>query len=449
VKLDQIVDCNTLSTNDIVMKSFPGNVMVPFQYTCIGDEIVIIPSVDISANIGTSYMIEIYNLQDEYGNINQDSVAWNFVVNDLDSDGDGVPDSFDKCPGGNDYYDTDLGGTPDDCDCDPISATYDGLEDNDCDQIENSLDVCPDSTDTALNFNGFDNYVQVNSNPAFNVAQGDFTFTAWINKSNLSSPMTIMSKGAGPGGTFVWNINNHKIGLTIYQGGATEWRYSNVDVSSNTWNHVAVIYDHSESSVSFYLNGVLDVTQTYTGIGSDYGDITVVNIGRNGWLCNCEFFQGSMDELSIWNKTLTTQEILEVMTNTASVTTVGLIAAYGFNDGKACLNNPDKTTLSESKNTFPGTLKNFGLVEGCNSNWTSGSNKIENCTLCADVMEISAAMGVLDGTYSAGTEIKVMPGALFTPGKSVTLSAPNVLMEMDVSVPVTTVLTINQAGCQN
>jgi glucose/arabinose dehydrogenase len=56
----------------------------------------------------------------------------------FDSDGDGVPDAEDLCPGGDDNIDTDVDGVPDSCDACPL----DFFNDSDGDSVCDSDDLC-------------------------------------------------------------------------------------------------------------------------------------------------------------------------------------------------------------------------------------------------------------------------------------------------------------------
>ena len=58
---------------------------------------------------------------------------------DADADGDGVPDSVDICPGGDDNVDTDGDGVPDYCDACPLDAANDVDDDGICESDDN----CP------------------------------------------------------------------------------------------------------------------------------------------------------------------------------------------------------------------------------------------------------------------------------------------------------------------
>lgn len=61
-----------------------------------------------------------------------------------DTDGDGICDSHDLCPGGDDRLDMDGDGRPDDCDPCPSDAADDSEGDGVCD----SDDLCPGQDDT-------------------------------------------------------------------------------------------------------------------------------------------------------------------------------------------------------------------------------------------------------------------------------------------------------------
>jgi len=82
--------------------------------------------------------------------------------------------------------------------------------------------------------------------------------------------------------------------------------YSNASLRDNAWHHVVCTYD--ESIMKLYIDNVLQddtasssVTITYTGTTSFIGDRTG---GTN--------FEGSMDELGVWNRALTQAEVTEL-----------------------------------------------------------------------------------------------------------------------------------------
>ena len=71
------------------------------------------------------------------------------------------------------------------------------VTDTDGDGILDSLDLCPDHMDTALDFDGIDDFVTVPHDPALNVGTGDFTFEAWLNPSS-NQYIPILKKAFSP-----------------------------------------------------------------------------------------------------------------------------------------------------------------------------------------------------------------------------------------------------------
>ncbi|MCB0687464.1 MAG: hypothetical protein KDC53_13105, partial [Saprospiraceae bacterium] len=437
VYFNEKIQCNQLSNANLTLKMIPQNTVVLAQLSCDDRRITVVPLEDIFPMVNQQFEVEISGVEDLYGNVMSSPIRWTFAVGDPDSDGDGVADSDDRCPGGNDYIDSDLGGTPDDCDCNILNPTNDGIDD-DCDDIINYADLCPGVVDASLDFDGIDDHIIVPHQPDLNVLEGDFTFTAWVHPNYDSRPKTILSKGVS-----IWILSIYQNKIALFVNG--QWLYSDTDVPTETWSHVAVSYNHSSNNLSFYLNGAPDGIKSYSVPVTSNNDTLPMYIARQGHNCNCNFFWGGLDEMSIWSKALDATEIMHVMTNTSSKHAPGLVAAYGFNDSQPYV-LPGSDTLSETTKTHPGSLVNFE-VQTILSRWRPGSNKIENCLLCTDILELSASMGTLEGIYEAGSEIRIKTGTIFSPGKNVTLYAPTISMEPDVTVPQTTVLNINQSGC--
>ncbi len=76
-----------------------------------------------------------------------------------DVDGDGVPDCYDMCPGGNDNMDSDGDGIPDDCDSDCDGKDKSPMIDSDGDGTENSCDLDSDNDGIP---DEFENYGDLN-----------------------------------------------------------------------------------------------------------------------------------------------------------------------------------------------------------------------------------------------------------------------------------------------
>eukprot|EP01012_Entosiphon_sulcatum_P053366 TRINITY_DN7343_c0_g2_i1.p1 TRINITY_DN7343_c0_g2~~TRINITY_DN7343_c0_g2_i1.p1 ORF type:complete len:532 (+),score=25.85 TRINITY_DN7343_c0_g2_i1:129-1598(+) len=166
------------------------------------------------------------------------------------------------------------------------------------------------------------------------------------------------------------------------------WIYSAGTVPINQWVHVAVTVDIPANKVVFYLNG--NVLSTHTGITLTAPDNGPVTIGmQSPTTCQCNNFDGKMDELRIWTRTLSQCEIISNMNcelNPAGQT--GLGALYRFNQGYTNLTNAITTLTDASGNGNTGTLTNFALT-GSTSNWSSGTLGNAGTTSCAITSAVS------------------------------------------------------------
>ena len=246
--------------------------------------------------------------------------------------------------------------------------------DMDNDGIPDSLDLCPDHMDTALDFDGIDDFVTVPHDPALNVGTGDFTFEAWLHPAS-NQYITILAKGfSSSSGT------NYKFDITPVTSStynirlfyANDFYVNTTPISLNEWNHVAVTFNFTTKQAVFYLNGVADGTGTYSQAPHTTGTESLY-IGRASTSC-CNSHEGRMDDVSIWNTVRTASEIAEDMTS-VDLFAPGLVMSFDMNESPACVDNTSTTSLlDQSQNNFVGQLNNFSLLPGCTSNWSSGRN---------------------------------------------------------------------------
>ncbi|MBR9692145.1 hypothetical protein GOV06_05165, partial [Candidatus Woesearchaeota archaeon] len=213
--------------------------------------------------------------------------------------------------------------------------------------------------------------------------------TTWIDLGQLGTTEVIdlavwngSLYGATDNGARVFEYGN---GTTITAG----------EVSTG-WNHVAVTY--TNGTLFLYLNGILNQTSTYQTnlipstlkIGTRWGGSVD---GVNG-----ELFDGTVDEVRIYNRSLSAEQILALYNNRTDLivsqeTTVGDVwqACITPNDGSwdgdtNCSNNltilqldstpPNITLISPANNTLNTTTNNITLVY----NVTDGTG-IANCSL--------------------------------------------------------------------
>jgi hypothetical protein len=167
----------------------------------------------------------------------------------------------------------------------------------------------------AYNFDGNSNYISI---PGSQFATSQYTYSGWLNASELPAYgdiRTIFSVGNAGGDQFFMLFNTNlstgpawNYGSVIsYGAGATPFAVSYTSVISNNWVHFAVV--RSQTDRKIYINGQLSVS--YTGTTAPYYSTPVIaTIGsryNNGPIHN---FKGKIDDVKIYNGTLTDEEVL-------------------------------------------------------------------------------------------------------------------------------------------
>src|SRR2546426_831683 len=156
----------------------------------------------------------------------------------------------------------------------------------------------------ALSLNGVNQYVQVSPTSGLNLSNA-ITLAAWVNPTDLSSYRNVVNKGlAGSRG----------FGMNIISGALNFVKVSIVDVTSNVilstnaWQHIAITWNAATSEVKFYKNGTLAQTIINSSSVIAPTDTDVLLVGP--WLRGVYYFAGLIDDLRIYNGVLAASDIL-------------------------------------------------------------------------------------------------------------------------------------------
>ncbi len=177
--------------------------------------------------------------------------------------------------------------------------------------------VVPGKIGDALEFNGIDDAIDLGS-PADGSLDfgpdGDFTFMAWVKVSELpaAGQSTIVSKGdRGSNPRILFKINATQIFTTIKEGGTGINVTSDRAIVDGQWHHLTFLADRDEAT-RLYVDGILD-TEGEPSIGANVNTTSPMYIGasvREGPQTR-RFFKGLMDDVAIYNRALTVEEILQ------------------------------------------------------------------------------------------------------------------------------------------
>ena len=223
-----------------------------------------------------------------------------------------------------------------------------------------------------LQFDGVDDYVDISATDAPSFSNG-ISITGYIKWNKFNSWSRLIDMGTGPNADNILIANNgtsSNLTFSIRKGSAETSITSQTTFSPNQWYYIAFTVS-AAGEVKIYVNGVLE--KSATGF---YLPNTLVRtkqyLGKSNWASDA-YFNGCIDNVSIWNKTLSQAEVTTGATDFAGNET-GLLHYYRFNQGTAAGNNTAITTLTDAVTASKkdGVLANFTLQPVGISNWAAG-----------------------------------------------------------------------------
>ncbi len=227
----------------------------------------------------------------------------------------------------------------------------------------------------AFSFDGLNDYVFINDSPSLSV-NGDITISAWKwedpNSSNGYHEIVTkrligdwgynlaISKIPGPTNQELDRIFS---GRRNNDGAQSEYRYSDQMAVEAIWQHVVVTI--SNNTIKFYINGNDAGNSTYGGsvftIPSQ-NQLVGVTIGD----CNCnnnQEMQGALDDIGIWNRALTADEVLALY-NGCNVST----QVVSGNSTPSAFANSTYTCNNNAGSTYTWAVNNGVVVSGQGTN---------------------------------------------------------------------------------
>lgn len=168
----------------------------------------------------------------------------------------------------------------------------------------------------AFDFDGSYRRVSVADSPAFALTNA-MTLEAWVYPRAYGGFITF--RGDNRGGLDTWVIDTYESGYVKFQidDEANNYQSVRAPLALNQWQHVAATWDRASGDMKIYLNGAL-VQQTNTTIIPigvlDPGSEPAIGIGNHSGTFHQFPFNGLVDELAIYNRALTANEIASIYT---------------------------------------------------------------------------------------------------------------------------------------
>jgi hypothetical protein len=182
----------------------------------------------------------------------------------------------------------------------------------------------------AYSFDGIDDYIILGEAPEFQMGNGDFSISLWVNYS-VSQESMILGKRAGISSGF--NMYTLSVMNDPEFGGASENLVSfnrssnsadrsiNAGIQSGEWHHVVLYHDFSDST-SIIVDGVTVSSSlaAITGLFDVIGEPLVLGFAEEA---NAFYYNGKVDDIRVYQRLLTPSEI-DVLSNEPNPATAGI-----------------------------------------------------------------------------------------------------------------------------
>lgn len=176
--------------------------------------------------------------------------------------------------------------------------------------LQNGATFAPGKVGQAFSFDGVDDYVSVPKNSAWAFGSNDFSINLWTKFNVVRSgafgglPNVFVGQDEGGSNLNKWVFYLADDGLDFHINGSVSAFIGHIPFSPTPgqWYHIAV--NRSGSTYSFFVNGTL------AGTAVDANPIPDVNAALTiGQAEGLGYFNGLIDELGIYNRSLTAGEI--------------------------------------------------------------------------------------------------------------------------------------------
>jgi hypothetical protein len=178
----------------------------------------------------------------------------------------------------------------------------------------------------SLVFDGVDDKVTAPHSSQVNL-KGAFSVSFWFKGSKTQGPQTFVSKWTGVGGTIAWFADiagpggncpsNSGVDFYVSEDGSSSDRVyvrdCNKTYQDNKLHHFAGVFEPGKS-IKMYIDGqsVGTVAGTIATVNGVKQNAAPVTIGGSG---SSSYYKGAMDDIRIYNRALTKQEVTALFNN--------------------------------------------------------------------------------------------------------------------------------------
>jgi len=298
----------------------------------------------------------------------------------------------------------------------------------------------PSPMGQALSFDGEDDYVNCGSGASLKPTQ-NMTIEMWIKPSSTQNQWAdILGVHQNNQGYVVQqdytDLNNYYFAYNN-NGTGTGWQgmWIKTQLTSDVWQHFVV--QKEGNTIKHFLNGTLSASGTVSG-DIFYSPIEPFYIGIGWLLTSSRYFEGSIDEVRIWDEALTADQIGDISPPVVTINApdnggfypVGAVPACNYTvvDANSYTVEEAGCSTDEGMHTYTVTATDvLGYVDSASvtyyvlENFVTGGGKIDKSTLGLPgkgaAVTFAGTIGVLEGEGIVGQFQIVDHASLLREGK--------------------------------
>lgn len=260
----------------------------------------------------------------------------------------------------------------------------------------------------AYDFDGLNDYILVSGS---GIPVDGKTYSVWVNADVLTNnSRSIIEHGAPSSSRWALRVMNNQIESAYGIGcsGNTTAAQSTNDMTANDWKHIAV-RDNGGNTLEIFLNGTLVSTQSVNNQGTNcstaglYFGVDIFGAA--------EFFNGKLDDIGVWNRSLTNEEIAQLYSSTIQCSDITI----NHSDTTICYG--DTVSLyadyfDDANYTYIGSSNTSDYyIDNTSTGWTNSRNAALAAGADLVVIEDATEQQLLDSiVYAASLNISGYKG---------------------------------------
>ena len=246
----------------------------------------------------------------------------------------------------------------------------------------------------ALRIDGIDSFVTVPASKSLDIGGDAVSISTWVRLSELPSEQAEDFAGIydSSNDSYVLYLDrgNAELRFKVTATGAERPGIPETELELDQWIHVAGVYDGSASEARIYLDG--ELMDTHSGPTGTVRAGQVAGIGRNG-TDEASFFDGAIDDLAIWSRALTPEEVASLASGAAILGGDGPAGDFRIVDVTRAAEGVTITWPSTAGATYEMQFNATLAVDGWSAVQSSIAAGAGNFTSFTDTAHNAAAKG--------------------------------------------------------